>query len=365
MKSKSGFLADEARAVSDQPDSMSDEFRPTLTSLSSPRKRGSRETLRALALVSRFRGNNKSRSRWLENHSGGAIKGDQGFILVVVLLILMALATLGSIYSVYALNTAAASLVPEDRLRAEAAIRAGIELTAFQLLSAPEAARPTHGVFEARIGESRIKVAFVSEGARIDLNLAPKEMLSGLFATFDVPKEKADAYADRVVAWRTRIDANTTNTEAAAYASAGMAYAPRQAPFDSTLELNLVMGLPGALAARVMPFVTIYNGRPTIDIVNAEPRVLSALPGVAPDMLADLLSARKKGEDGKSLLARLGPASTAATIDLAKGVRVSLIMQLAKRRVRAEVVFALKVGGDEPYDILYWRDDFDGPMPDA
>jgi len=33
--------------------------------------------------------------------------------------------------------------------------------------------------------------------------------------------------------------------------------------------------------------------------------------------------------------------------------------------VRAEVVFALKVGGDEPYDILYWRDDFDGPMPDA
>jgi len=25
----------------------------------------------------------------------------------------------------------------------------------------------------------------------------------------------------------------------------------------------------------------------------------------------------------------------------------------------------LKNGGDEPYDILNWRDDFDGPMPDA
>ena len=34
-------------------------------------------------------------------------------------------------------------------------------------------------------------------------------------------------------------------------------------------------------------------------------------------------------------------------------------------RVRAEVVFRLKDRGDEPYDLLYWRDDFDGPMQPA
>ena len=294
-----------------------------------------------------------------------ARSADDGFILVVVLLMLTALATLASIYSVYASNTAAASLVPEDRLRAEAAIRAGLELTVLQLLSTPEAARPTHGAFNARVGDAYIKAAFVSEGARIDLNAAPKELLSGLFASFDIPKEKADVYVAHIVGWRTRADANSANSEAAAYKSAGLAYAPRQAPFDSALELRLVMGMPEDLAERILPFVTVYNGRPTIDIVNADPRVLSALPGVTSAMLADILAARKKGEDGKSLLTRLGPASGAATIDLAKGVRARFIVQLKKRRLTAEVVFALKNGGDEPYDILNWRDDFDGPMPDA
>jgi general secretion pathway protein K len=290
---------------------------------------------------------------------------DEGFILVVVLLILMALASLASIYSLYSLNTAAASLVPEDRLRAEAVVRAGVELTVLQLLSTPEAARPTHGVFDARIGDAKIRVAFASEGARVDLNAAPKEMLSGLFASFGVAKEKADGYADRIVAWRTRIDANTANKEAANYKAAGFIYPPRQAPFDSVLELNLVMGLPSSVTERILPFVTVYSGKPTIDIVNADPRVLSALPGVTSAMLSDVLAARKKGEDGRTLLTRLGPASASATTDLAKGIRASFVVQLKKRRVMTEVVFALKDDPEEPYDILYWRDDFDGPMPEA
>jgi hypothetical protein len=28
-------------------------------------------------------------------------------------------------------------------------------------------------------------------------------------------------------------------------------------------------------------------------------------------------------------------------------------------------VFRLKDKGDEPYELLYWRDDFDGPMQSA
>jgi general secretion pathway protein K len=301
----------------------------------------------------------------IPSESTGAAPRNEGFILVVVLVILMALATLGTIYSLYALNTAAASLAPEDRLRAEALVRAGVELTALQLLSTPEAARPTHGVFDARIGANKMRVAFVSEGARIDLNVAPKEMLSALFATFGVAKEKADAYAERIIGWRTRVDANAANKEAAQYKTAAIPYAPRQGPFDSVLELPLVMGLPEGLTESVMPYVTVYNGKPSIDVENAEPRVLSTLPGLTPAMLQDLISARSKGEDGKTLLTRLGPASSGATVDLAKGIRASMVIQLEKRRVTAEVVFALKTGGEEPYDILYWRDDFDGPLPQA
>ena len=47
-------------------------------------------------------------------------------------------------------------------------------------------------------------VEFRSESARVDLNTAPKELLSGLFASIGVRREMADDLADRIVAWRHR-----------------------------------------------------------------------------------------------------------------------------------------------------------------
>ena len=49
-----------------------------------------------------------------------ATRAQDGFVLVAVLWILAALATLASIYSSYTVNTAAASLVADDRVQAEA-----------------------------------------------------------------------------------------------------------------------------------------------------------------------------------------------------------------------------------------------------
>lgn len=289
---------------------------------------------------------------------------DHGFILVVVLLILTATATLASIYSVYATNTAASARVPEDRLRAEAAFRAGVELVVLQLLSTPEASRPTRGTLGAQFAGARVSATYVSEGARIDLNAAPKELLSGLFASFGISKDKADGYADHVVAWRTRMAPNAANPEVAAYQAVGLSYRPRQAPFESTRELNLVRDLPHELAEKAMPFVTVFSALASIDVMNAKPEVLSALPGVTQEQLSDILSAREKGENVQSLLRRLGQARALATAAPAKSMRARIFVELGRRRVSADVVFALTTEGEDPYEILYWRDDFDGPLPD-
>ncbi len=290
---------------------------------------------------------------------------DHGFILIVVLLILTATATLASIYSGYATNTAASARVPEDRLRAEAAFRAGVELVALQLLSTPEASRPTHGKLGAQLAGARISAAYVSEGARIDLNAAPRELLSGLFASIGVSKDRADSYADHVVAWRTRIAPNEPNPKSAAYRAIGLSYPPRQAPFESTLELSLVRDIPREIAERAMPFVTIFSALSSIDVINARPEALSALPGVSHEQLRNFISARDKGESGQMLLARLGQARALATSAPSKSTRARIIVEVARRRVSAEVVFALTTDGEDPYEILYWRDDFDGPLPDG
>jgi general secretion pathway protein K len=289
---------------------------------------------------------------------------DSGFILVAVLWMVAALATLASVYSVYAVNTAAASHVADDRLQAESAVRAGVELAVFQVLAVPESARPTHGAFDARIGRTKVSVHYASEAARIDLNAAPKELLAGLFSAVGVGGATAASYADRVIGWRTKTKPNAENPEAAAYKSAGLPYPPRQAPFTNTLELNLVMGLPPSIVERILPNVTVFSGKAQVDIVNAAPETLAALPGMTPDILHKVLQARANNpDDSRGLPELLGPAGGHVTTDAIKTLRATIQVDLEHgRHIRAEVVFRLADSGDEPYDIVFWRDDFDGPF---
>jgi len=178
-------------------------------------------------------------------------ESERGFILVAVLWILSALAVLSAVYSLYVSNAAVAAHVTDDGVNAEAAVRAGVELAAYELTAAPESSgsaqltaapgssRPAQGGFAFRLGRSRIKVSFIAEGARIDLNAAPKRLLVGLFEAIGAKPDDADTFADRVVGWRKKADGEGQDAEADIYKSEGYSYAPREAPFQNTLELSL------------------------------------------------------------------------------------------------------------------------------
>ena len=202
-----------------------------------------------------------------------------GFIIVAVLWILAALAALASVYAVYVGNTAMAARMYDSRLQSEALIAAGLELTAYRLSGFEVASRPTSGAFDFELGRSQVGVAFRSEGARIDLNLAPKALLSGLCVVLGAKPEDADSYADRIVAWRTKPGPGNQNREVEAYKSAGLNYGPRQAPFQNAAELRLVRGLPAALVDNALAFVTVFNGRAEIDVNEAAPGWSRPCPG--------------------------------------------------------------------------------------
>lgn len=371
-----------------------------------------------------------------------AARAEAGFVLVAVLWILAALATLASVYSSYTINTADASQVVNDRVQAEASIRAGVEMAVFRQLALPEKARPARGGFDMRVGRTSVAVRFRSETARIDLNAAPADLLAGLFTAVGVDSSRAQNFADRVVGWRTKAKASVDPSGAGAganpasananpagpnaspagadaslanaggtedkaaredklYSRENMPYPPRHAPFDSALELSLLPGIPLAAVERVLPYVTVFSGRAEVDVFTADPTVLSAFPEMTAKILGGILSARASDPgDGKALLELLGPAKARATADKSKVFRASVSVEFDNgRRVHAEVVFRLKdqdknkgdkdqnakdqnardqgAGdqgakdqnakdqGDGPYELLYWRDDFDGPMQSA
>jgi len=301
-----------------------------------------------------------------------------GFIIVAVLWILVALATLASVYSIYINNSALAVSGMDDGLQAEALVSAGLELTAFRLAVSKDkdknkdndkdkdkdAQRPTRGQFVFRLGRANVTVNYSSETARIDLNAAPKALLAGFFAAIGASNDDADRYADRIIGWRQRPKPMDQAGEAALYRSAGLPYLPRGAPFAHASELWLVQGLPPELIRRALPFVTVYSGRPNINVFDAPPELIAALPDMTPARLATFLNQRDTVSRDKDSLSRLlGPDQPGATAEGSNAFRVKINIAFQNGwRTGSEAVILLDAA-DEPFQVLSWRNDVDTDQP--
>jgi general secretion pathway protein K len=283
----------------------------------------------------------------------------RGFIVIAVLWILAALSALVLIYLTFVTNTAVVVAGSTDRVRTEALVQAGVELAAFQLTGRSEAARPTSGTFNARVGAGRVFVTFRSEAARIDLNTAPKGLLAGLMKGLGVDPADAAVYADRILAWRTPTESGE-DPENSFYRTSGSSYLPRHAPFPATEELWLVRGIPPAIVERMLPFVTVFSNVAQVNVLDAAPQVLAALPNITPESLQSVLSQRgDPALDPRSLIAVAG--GEGATLSGSRAYRISVETELADgRRGAAEVVVLLLESGEEPYRVLSWRNASDG-----
>ena len=318
--------------------------------------------------------------------SNGSPHRRGGFIIVAVLWILMALATLVSVYSIYVGNSALSLAAMDDGVQIEALVRTGLELTAYRLTAATGGTPtngtqtsgtqtnrtptggtpPTHGAFRFRLGAANVAVSYLTENARVDLNTAPKDMLAGLFAALGASNEEADWSADRIIGWRTSPKRGpdrpgVEGAEDQLYRAANLAYLPRGGPLAHLSELWLIHGLSPALIMRAMPFVTIYSGQETINVFDAPPEVIAALPGMSPARLNSFLSRRDTvphDADGLALL--IGSDNQAGgTVEPSKAMRVRVQIAFDNGRKTASEVVIL-IGSDaEPYRILSWRDDAD------
>jgi general secretion pathway protein K len=291
---------------------------------------------------------------------------ENGFIVVAVLWILAALAALVLIYLTYVTNTAVVVAGSTDRVQTEALATAAVELTAYRLGAFQQDQRPTSGKFSSRIGAARIAVTFRSEAARIDLNAAPKELLAGLMTGLGATASDADGYADRIVAWRTAaVSAADDDPENSSYRTAGIAYLPRHAPFPQVEELWLVRGIPSFLIARMLPFVTVFSNGVAVNILDAAPQVVAALPGMTPEKLQAVLVLRDDPRTDPQSLPSL--AGGGATLEGSKAYRIAVGMDLDNgRKASADVVILLLDDGGDPYRVLSWQNGLDGstaPQP--
>jgi general secretion pathway protein K len=300
-----------------------------------------------------------------------ARRPNNGFIIVAVLWIVIMLAGLAAAYTAYVANTALAVRVNDTGIETEALVSAGVELAAYQLTAASKETRPSHGEFAIRLGRGKAAVRYDSEAARIDLNVAPKPLLSGLFTALGARSQDADYFADGIIGWRTPPKpnqaesddggglgqtANVTGTTSSS--AAGLPFAPRGAAFAHADELWLVQGLPPELVERALSFVTVYTGRSEINILVAAPVVLAALPDMTPERLDTILKSRATlTSNPHSTTDVLGFDQAGTTIEPGDAFRIDVRIVFDDGRRAASQVVIFLGRDDVPYHVLSWQND--------
>ena len=117
---------------------------------------------------------------------------------------------------------------------------------------------------------------------------------------------------------------------------------------------------PPLVVEKMLPFVTVFSNLASINILDAAPQVVAALPGMTPERLQAVLSQRgDPALDPSSLIAMAG--GEGVTLAGSRAYRVTVGTELGNgRQSTAEAVILLLESGDQPYRVLSWRNASDG-----
>lgn len=201
-----------------------------------------------------------------------------------LLLVMWLIALLAALIGAFALTARIERL--QERVLSQGAVaneaaRAGLEM-ALVRVDDPDPRR--HWVADGRLyhwsfAGMRVDVRVVDEQGKIDINAAEPGLLAGLFRAVAVPADQATRLASAMVDWRDadQLTQPQGGAEDPDYASAGLPYGAKDAPFDTVAEAEQVLGMTPAIFARVAPYLTVFTGSGTPNTAFAAGPVLTAM----------------------------------------------------------------------------------------
>jgi general secretion pathway protein K len=199
--------------------------------------------------------------------------------------------------------------------------------------------------------KAKIGISVITESGKVDLNAATPDVLTNLFRAAGADPTRAATIAQAVVDWRSfPISPQQTAQRAAAYTAAGRDYAPRNGPFASIEELQMVLGVDSTLYEAVAPDVTIWSGRSSPDPNTAPLLALASLPGMSLQQAAATIAARPPAaaNAGVGLVANNG---------ITHSIRSEAVLADGTRAVLRATVRLQGLGpGSQSFAVLRWQE---------
>lgn len=282
--------------------------------------------------------------------------GEGGYITLAVLVMAGIMAGVVSTLLVVSRPALGLARLQADEVAAEGLTEAGLTASAYMLYGAKRDWAEIDGL-TLRFETGQVQLSVLDEAGRIDLNTTDPKLLAGLYAAVGGRSLSPEAFGARVQDWRDE-DADVTNggAEANDYASANLAYLPRNAPFQSVDELRFLLGLSGDDFNLLAPFLTVFNPSGMIEPFSARKTVLQAAPNLSASDLAKLLNAHKaKADLRKNFSDMLGGHTDAFITDPSGTYRIAIQARLKNGYTEAaEAVVSAPRDESKDFAVLAW-----------
>ncbi|WP_432743016.1 type II secretion system protein GspK [Methylobacter sp. G7] len=306
----------------------------------------------------------------------------KGFALVLVLWVLSLLTIMAGSFALSMRREAAIVTGSRTNAQAMAVAESGLAIAELMLLNPDQRQRwHTDGsIYQIDYAESAVRIRLLAETGKVDINRADQILLQGLIAYAPVETEAQTKLVNSILDWRDEDDlVRIEGAEKKEYKEAGLSYQPRNQPFQSIEELQLVLGMNEQVYHWLESLVTVDSGQAKVDLTLAAKDVLQVLPEVDSGLIEGYIAARRENAINRlpapavPLASNLGMASgqtgqslpvTAVNDGAEQKGAITVVTEARLNDGTTAVIKALIKKSDSqvstPFQVLKWQRNADG-----
>ena len=220
-----------------------------------------------------------------------------GFALVLVLWVLSLLTIMAGSFALSMRREAGIVTGSSNNAQAVAIAESGLAIAELMLMNPDQQQRwHTDGsIYQIDYADSKVRIRLLSEAGKVDLNSADEALLQELMMHAPVDEELQTKLLNAILDWRDGDDlVHMDGAEKEEYKKAGLSYQPRNKPFQSVDELQMVLGVNEQIFKWLESLVTVHSEQTNVDMAQAAKEVLYVLPGIDVELIDQYIAARRE-----------------------------------------------------------------------
>lgn len=185
--------------------------------------------------------------------------------------------------------------IAKDNAAALAMAEAGVAVGQMMLLNPDQIKRwrSDGNIYQINFGEAKVRVQMVSETGKFDINKMDAHLLEAIFASAPADEDRQKKLIGAILDWRDPDDLlSLEGAEKKEYRDAGLKYGPRNKPFQTVEELQMVLGVDERVYSWLEPMVTVYSHQPQVNLKLATAKILKMLPNQDSELIDNFLISR-------------------------------------------------------------------------